>query len=244
MFNRDSKVINSIRFPLACMVVILHSYVAVQGFHISQLEWINLTGVETYSLVGITFSLVLTQVAVPLFFFISGYLFYRGLTNWSWEIYFDKLKRRIRTLIIPYFVWNTIQAIIIIGILFFAYILFNKPVGRISDWFQNVGGFWGIYWANDATATIKENIFGWISYKTYPLLVPMWFIRDLMLVVVLSPILWYFLKKTLSLFLVLTAFFWIIGTGTNIPGLSFNSILFFSMGGAFFCKVYKFYWDV
>lgn len=75
----DSALINFVRFPLAFMVVMLHSYVAVYGFHISQVDYTSLSGADVYSLVGITFSHVLTQVAVPLFFFISGYLFYNGL---------------------------------------------------------------------------------------------------------------------------------------------------------------------
>lgn len=60
MHKSDSEVINFVRFPLAVMVVMLHSYVAVQGFHISQVDYSHLTGTDIYSLVCVTFSHVLT----------------------------------------------------------------------------------------------------------------------------------------------------------------------------------------
>ncbi len=232
--KRDSEVINLVRFPLAFMVVILHSYVAVNGFHISRVDYTHLTGTDWYSLVGVTFSHVLTQVAVPIFFFISGYLFYVGMQEWQWAKYADKLKRRFKTLLVPYLSWNTVQALIIVSVMVLAYILFGKSLDRIENWFHEIGGLTGIYWSNHATSVIKQNVIGCSVLKTYPLLIPMWFIRDLMVTVLLSPVIWWLLKRIPFLTLILLAPCWIIGIDIHIPGISFSALLFFSVGGGHF----------
>lgn len=43
--------------------------------------------------------------AVPLFFLLSAYLFFRGFT---WRALLPKWKRRIRTVAVPYLLWNTL----------------------------------------------------------------------------------------------------------------------------------------
>lgn len=48
----------------------------------------------------------ISGVANPLFYFISGYLFFMGMTNVS-EC-FPKIKKRFRTLFVPYLLANTI----------------------------------------------------------------------------------------------------------------------------------------
>ena len=42
------------------------------------------------------------QMAVPLIFFISGYLFFSKTTNFGWKEYGQKMKKRTRTLLLPY----------------------------------------------------------------------------------------------------------------------------------------------
>lgn len=49
------------------------------------------------------------DVVVPCFFFISGYLFY---LNYTQKDYLRKLHTRIRSLLVPYLLWNTIFAIL------------------------------------------------------------------------------------------------------------------------------------
>ena len=45
------------------------------------------------------------QIAVPGFFMISGYLFYR---NFTWHKLKSKWESRIRSVLVPYIVWNTL----------------------------------------------------------------------------------------------------------------------------------------
>lgn len=244
MNKRDSEIFYLIRFPLAFMVVMLHSYVAVEGFHISKVNYESLTGVDVYSLVGITFSHVLTQIAVPMFFFISGYLFFKGLESWNLNSFGSKLRRRLKSLLIPYLIWNTIQALVIIGVMILAYLLMGKSISRISEWFCNIGYFYGVYWSDQTTVVLKENMLGLPFYKSFPLLMPMWFIRDLMVTVLLAPILWLLLKKIPLIILAVLSFLWATGTGTAIPGLSFSSLLFFGLGGGAFYEFNEHYRDI
>ena len=46
------------------------------------------------------------QVAVPLFFIISGVLFYR---NYSYKMTLIKYRSRLKSLVIPYLIWNTLS---------------------------------------------------------------------------------------------------------------------------------------
>ncbi|MCD8013362.1 MAG: acyltransferase [Lachnospiraceae bacterium] len=53
----------------------------------------------------------ITHFAVPAFFIISGFLFYRNISPYLTmaqfrPIYFDKVKRRIASLVVPYLFWN------------------------------------------------------------------------------------------------------------------------------------------
>lgn len=237
MIERDSTLINTIRFPLACLVVFLHSYVAVDGYKIHE-TWERaqtgaLTGTDWYSLTCITFSHVLTQVAVPMFFFISGYLFYVGLKEWNWQKYGEKMKRRVGSLIVPYLSWNSIMAAIALGIMVSGTLLLGKPIERIGNWFHEVGGVFGIYWSDQSHLASSVNLLGHTTHNSYPILMPMWFIRNLIVVVVLAPVLWYLLKKNSVVMLMLLGLGWALKIDTNIPGLGFASLFMFGWGGHF-----------
>ena len=52
------------------------------------------------------FSHSIGRIAVPLFFIIAGVAFYRDYTDGK---YVDKLKSRIRSLVIPFLLWNIIN---------------------------------------------------------------------------------------------------------------------------------------
>lgn len=75
------------------MVVFIHS----SGFGEFQTDSFNfsaLADINLYDFLRIMVSQILCQVAVPLFFIISGYLFYTKFDDqsWSWEIWIKKNK--------------------------------------------------------------------------------------------------------------------------------------------------------
>lgn len=110
MINEEllSKTINFLRFPLIVGVVFIHndiSSVTMQGikYEFNNPEW--------YYYIIDFFSQVLSRISVPLFFFISGFLFFYH-ANFNLSTYKNKLKSRIKTLLIPYLLWNLIGFLI------------------------------------------------------------------------------------------------------------------------------------
>ena len=98
-----SRVVSFLRFPLIVAVIFIHCNLLVKH---PELE----TMPVFYFLVYITMKLVC--IAVPLFFFISGFLFFKeGLFDFT--LYSKKLKSRFRTVLIPYLLWNIIYFVIV-----------------------------------------------------------------------------------------------------------------------------------
>ena len=102
-----SKIIDFIRFPMACAVVLLHTpgkYTNWSHYTLDDLKYFSLY--DHMSLI----SNIICQIAVPIFFLISGYLFYNKEKSYT-----QKLRKRTKTILMPYFIWN--------GITFFLMIL-------------------------------------------------------------------------------------------------------------------------
>ena len=105
-----SKTISYLRFPLIVGVVFIHNKMAeinVQGDIVSYDDWPWLTYTMDF------FSSVLPTIAVPLFFFISGFLFFYKV-DFDKNVYIKKLKSRYHTLVIPYLIWNFVGFLILL----------------------------------------------------------------------------------------------------------------------------------
>lgn len=184
------------------LVVVLHCYnldTKIGGLIIEQPKNFNWF-IQTFISYGIT------RIAVPLFFLISGYLFFLGFKNSKNEIA-NKIKKRIRTLVIPYFFW------VLFGILFY-FVLQSLP--QLHQFFAKklIKDYSSLDWFN----AIFVNI---IPYQ-------LWFLRDLIVMVFLSPIIYVVIKKTNYFYLLVIVPFWIL----NQDNLIFTSeaLLFFSIG--------------
>lgn len=104
----------------------------------------------------------LCQISIPLFFFISGLLFYR---NCSFSCLRQKLRSRARSLLVPYLLWN----IIYVSIYFvLTHISFTHGV-------MNMG---------EALNSPREILVAVINSRFSVL----WFIKDLLVFTVLSPL--------------------------------------------------------
>ena len=80
----QSQAIDVVRFPLAVVVVCIHTYFCeslnLNGTEITMEGWI---APVVISLVSIS----LTHVAVPMFFVISGYLYCLNINKLSWGVF-------------------------------------------------------------------------------------------------------------------------------------------------------------
>lgn len=167
-----SKTIDAVRFPMVVLVVFIHTCKCFTSDECSYLA---------YHLIRTIFS-NLMDVAVPVFFVISGFLFYKRLENWNWEGYLCKLRRRIHSLLIPYLLWNTLYILFALLGTIFAVLIKGVSFSVLTDWYHSEG-FYALYWGG-------------------PYLFPFWYIRDLMVLVVISPVIYGCVKYASHLFIV------------------------------------------
>lgn len=167
----QSESIDRLRFPMAAAVVMLH-YCMIFS--------IDATG--PMRVLYIFFQEGICRLAVPCFFFISGFLFFNKLLDWSWNEWSRKIKSRVRTLLLPYILWNMIALLA-----FWAYD--NLHGGQVSlfQQLQHYGGI-RIFWGVDGGIPVGSSV--------APIDGPLWFIRDLIYFVLLTPFIYLFIKWT------------------------------------------------
>lgn len=88
----QSQTISFLRFPLIVGVVMIHSYfseVVINGVDLVKNGFFPI-----YSTVSFLFSQIVSRVAVPLFFFISGFLFFFKINSFTSHVYLQKLKKK------------------------------------------------------------------------------------------------------------------------------------------------------
>ena len=99
---QESKTIENLRVILCFMILMIHVPLLVKNHQ----EIVYSNGL-TYA-IFIFFKRGICSVAVPTFFFISGYLFFLNVNNFKKEVYLKKLRKRFFSLFIPYICWNLI----------------------------------------------------------------------------------------------------------------------------------------
>lgn len=176
-----SKVISVSRFPIILGVVFIHSLIIS-----------NDTDIHYFlgNIVG--------RIGVPLFYIISGYLFFQKYDN-SWNCYKNKLKKRFFSLLIPYILWNVIA--------YFVYAFITHTM-HTEQFFQS---FW-----------VVEGKPG-----HSPADGPLWFVRTLMILSFISPILFILNKnKYTSVVSPILFLLWLMGCSGFEKGTIIGLTLF------------------
>jgi fucose 4-O-acetylase-like acetyltransferase len=209
MNQKTSELLNSIRFPLAVGVVFIHNSAAL-GWKLSQPFEYSLSK-YFFTL----FSTIIPSVCVPLFFFISGYLFYINIDKSDkCQFFIHKIKKRIGSLLLPYVLWNLIPALILI---------FKGEQIKINE-------LSSIFWDFSNHYT-RLNIFGWHIPFATPINGPLWFVRDLMFAVVASPFIYFFIKRLKIFGVLLLGFVYVFSIWPNtLVFMQVISLFFFSLG--------------
>ena len=166
-----SKSISLMRFPLMLGVVLIPGKVAEPEQMIGQ-------GFEIANMFTDICSGHITIACVPLFFIISGYLFFLKTGNtFDINIYFNSLKKRISTLLVPYIIWNIIVIIAFAGM----HLLFPQYINPDNN--------------NVCLFSIEEFIRSFWDYPGgKPICFQFWFLRDLMIAMAISPIVFLYSK--------------------------------------------------
>lgn len=162
---------------------------------------VNLLGSEIEESTKITFDVinVFLGLCVPFFFVISGFLFFINVEKLTFKVVIGKWKSRITSLVIPYILWNTLYGIVRI---FKAKYLGFDGDGIVVDGSVSMLGFLRGYWDTG---------------DGYPMGFAFWFVRNLIIFVALSPIIYYVARKWITsiIFLCLPAL------GINCHGLEY-----------------------
>ncbi len=100
-----SESLDLLRFPLAVVVVTVHLLV-VDGFVVDG-RYVNVTDSVFFVWVYRFVDSFLRGQSVPIYFFISGFVFFFGI-ELTPKKYLYKLRNRVKSLFVPYIVWNTL----------------------------------------------------------------------------------------------------------------------------------------
>lgn len=205
-----SRSIDILKFPLICGVVFIHNQ--LKGDITISGKQILIPNTQWYEAIINLCSYVLPCIAVPIFFIISGYLFIKeGYLNR--QLYLIKVKKRLKSLVIPYIVWNTFGLLI--------YILVRIPI--FYDFFPNV---------SIEDVTVSKILSGYWAREGdgFPFDYPLWYVRELILMVIISPFLYVFVSKMKACFLVFLAVCMFASFLPSNLSATLNAMLFFSIG--------------
>lgn len=145
------------------------------------------------------------RFAVPSFFLISGYFFFYK-APFSWSMYGRKLRSRCKTLLLPYVLWNVVYFLLYatpkwLGISHVDTANCHFNWSSLFYMFFNAPSLWV---PNGEVATLPSV---W-EYIVWPIDGPLWFVRDLMMVLLLAPVLHYLIKRFRFVFPLLLGLLW------------------------------------
>lgn len=153
----------------------------------------------------------LSFVANPLFYCISGFLFFLGASHVK-DCY-PKIRKRARTLLVPYLIWNIVFVL----------------------WYEVLGFIPGVsaYINSDMTSGLVHNGPLHALYELFivPAGFQLWYVRDLLIYVMLSPAIYLLIKytKTVGLLLLFVAGTWGL---LYLPSeIKIWGAFFFTLGG-------------
>ena len=221
-----SKTINWLRIALVVLVLFVH----VHPDH--NPHWLTMDNLSGQTFGWVIFSVFGTFInkfafiAVPLFFAISGYLFFQKLEIWSWSVWKQKMCSRARTLLIPFLIFNGICAISLLCMS-----LKGGHGWSLAGAYEGRTPLIGWLWNGVSYCHGWENWLGMNMQLYYPLDVPLWFIRDLMIMIVISPAIHWLIRKGGVIYLGIVGIAYCLGVLCCTPGFSTNALFFFSLGG-------------
>lgn len=218
-----SQVFSLLRFPLIVGVIFIHSaYTTSQTYP----EYLNDQGVigcvhgfYIFYYLTTLFSQVLARLSVPILFFMSGFLFFYKVDSFGTDTWLLKLTKRIRSLFIPYLFWN-------IAFVALFWLLIHVPLfsGLIDQSIKIDGAY--IYKALIGQPSADGT-------QLFPIDYPLWFVRDLFVCAVLSPLIFWIVQRLKWIAVLSLGLIWYFDVPLHIitfGNLSSVAIFFFSFG--------------
>lgn len=168
---------------------------------------------HAFAAIVISFLNFLGYTAVPALSVISGYLFFMGADRDTPPAFRVKMLRRVRSLVLPFLIWS--GAFVLLG-----YVLFR------------FGGGYDTTFAPADGNLLRSLGDAWLGIEGYPLAIQLWFVRDLVLTVAISPVIWFLVGRAPILTLSALFVLWLSGY-TLFIFTKLDVVGFFSLGAAF-----------
>lgn len=205
--RRLSEVLESMRFPLIFLVVMAH----MLPFDSPEVKF-AWSAPDVYRLVSEMISHNLARLSVRCYFLISGYYVFKKMVDWGNSFYGDQLKKKARTLLVPYLIWN---GIIILAIVVKHHAFLAIGLGGDQGYDFVVHSSWyELLWGGPANF-------------------PLWYLRDLLCMNVLIPLFYYWFRYTKVYGLIVLIVLYLGLVESRIPGLSTAAFTFFGAGAYF-----------
>lgn len=179
------QTLDLLRFPLAVVVLSIHIWgVTAPQMGNIRFQFDNFPVFLAFNRLVDGF---FRNQSVPIYFFIAGYVFFYGV-EMNKDTYLRKLKNRVKTLLIPYFIWNTVELMmkILPFLLPIPFIQNLLPAGELHFSWKNVLDCYGYYGGQLIGVVLPQN--------SSPINAALWFLRDLMIVVLCAPLLYTLLR--------------------------------------------------
>lgn len=195
-----SQALDLLRFPLAVVIVTIHVFT---GFStMIHGEVFNFTDYPIFMGIILFCKAFLASQSVPIYFFIAGYVFFLGI-NLTMETYWRKLRNRFKSLFIPYIIWNTLT--IISALLPFLPCLHSFFPG--CDYHNldiSLKNILSCFWTYNGEIVGQETTID----STNPIDGPLWFVRDLIIMALLTPAMNQLFKRTGASLVLISGFLW------------------------------------
>ena len=208
--KRESQAINLFKFFLTILVVFLHSYNDQLDLSLSD----DIIHFETLQYI---ISQIICRCAVPSFFFISGLLLYRKEFCWQ-----ENIIKKLHSLLIPYFIFNTFWIIFyaLVQKVPFLSVFFSQPENVVTNW------------------TFFDWVDKYIGFSGYPIVYPLWFIRDLFVLNIFATVIKKLVDRFPRIIFTVLILILIFNIKTNLFFFQEKNTIFFIWG--YYAVKYKF----
>lgn len=204
--GKDFDRLATIRFPLILLLVLFHNERGAEfgaRLHDSPIAawFVNLMAHGA------------DGVRNPTFFLISGYVFFKSVRpTAAW--FKRKLASRVRTLLVPLVLWNLLAIVVLAAV----QALHLPALSQESAWSAPVLGH--------TPGELLQAIVALPSGQ--PLVYPLWFLRDLFVLMLVSPVLYACIRATRGWSTAVLFLIW--AAALPLPTVSSDALFFFAIG--------------
>jgi len=229
----QSQTIDWLRFPFMLFVVFIHA--TPNSFVISEINFSRFTGNDFNTLIyGISRNLA--GICNSGFFIFSGYWFFYNVKEFDKNVYMAKMKSRLHTLVIPYFLWLSIAVLANVLRKTLGAILKGSAQNQtLSEWFAKLmeKGILRVFWDFNTWGETNKNILGQFTPNSGPFVIPLWFLQNLIVLSLLSPLIYLIVKKLKLFSIIALCMLYLTGLWFVVPSPKISALFFFAVGAYF-----------